>query len=346
MEYYEHGGGATAKLAINMKATSTTATPNATSNPTVVNPTPFAGEPLMRVGITSVAKGTAVKVISPNQLQVQSDGVPLTTVSGNQEASVTYSGSTYSVQAGSFSKTSSKPIRFIPKDQGIITVTSYSAPNWRFGTASYHPDKDNYNKFRGTIEVVYASGSATVWVVNELPLEQYVWGSGEPTNTLPAEYLRAFSMLFRSYAKAYLEKGGKRSGEPYILVNTSADQIYEGYNRELYTGNYVTAAKGTAGNVLTYNDKTIITPYFSKSKGETTLSATEVWGRSDLPWCQAVTDPYGANEGTPDCFGNGCPNHGVGLSAAGARGYISKENKTAEWVLNHYYTGIEIKDLW
>ncbi len=346
MEYFEKAGGATAKLSFSTIATPVPGTTTPLGATPTSMPTVDGSEPIMRVGITSVAVGTAVTVLATSPAQIQSGGSTLTTLASRQEVSVSYANGTYTVKAGGVTKTATKPVQIVPDNQGILQVTSYNAPNWRFGTPNYDPERDNYNRFRGTIEVVYSSASSAVWVVNALPIEQYVWGSGEPTNTLPYEYLKMFSMLYRSYAKAYMEKGGKRTGEPFYLVNTSADQIYEGYNRELLTNNYVTAAKETRGKVLTYSGKTIITPYFSKSLGVTTLDAQDVWSRTDLPWCKPAIDPYGDDEGVPDCFGKGCPNHGVGLSAAGARGYIAKEGKSGEWVLQHYYTGVAVTALW
>lgn len=337
LEYYEAAGAAKAQFSFQPKS-------KLTPTSTVVQPTTVAGEPLMRVGIDSTLNDP-ITVKGLGQYDIVVADKTVKTVASGQQSSVHYSDGTYSITSKDFTKTATDYVRFVPQQGTILQITSYSDPNWEYGTASYNEETDNYNKFRGVIECRYSDVSHAFWAINELPMEQYLWGMGEALNTHPAEYLKAFSILPRSYALAHLNNGGKRKGEPFILVNTSADQIYKGYNREQFMDKWVAAVNSTRGMVLTYDGKAIITPYFSKSDGRT-RTWNEVWPSSNFPWCIGKPDPYGTNEGTPDCVGAGCPNHGVGFSASGARGFIEKEGKTYDWILMYYYTDVEITDLY
>jgi len=39
-------------------------------------------------------------------------------------------------------------------------------------------------------------------------------------------------------------------------------------------------------------------------------------------------------------------NHMVGISAAGARAYAKNQDKTYDWILEHYYTGVAIEKIY
>jgi SpoIID/LytB domain protein len=167
---------------------------------------------------------------------------------------------------------------------------------------------------------------------------------GEAIDSHPQEYLKTFSVAARSYALAYIQNGGRHPEEHITLYNGSGDQIYKGYNRERLSPRISEAIDDTKGEVITYDGQVVIAPYFSKSDGRT-RDWDEVWpSRSyPLPWCMGKDDPYGTREGVPEGVGRGYPNHGVGMCAAGARGFAEEENRDYLWILNYYYTDISVE---
>jgi peptidoglycan hydrolase-like amidase len=212
-----------------------------------------------------------------------------------------------------------------------MIVTSYhDVPSW-------NPSLDD-NKFRGAIEVRYSSVSNKVWVVNELPLEYYMWGIAETSSGAPVEYLKTMTLAARSYAVWHLDRGGKHgSSEIFHLKNSrngnGDDQVYKGYGLEARFPDLVTAVNSTAGQVVTYGGAVAMTPYYSNSDGRT-RSAQEAWGVTYWPWLQSVADP--------DCNGMSMNGHGVGISAVGA---LARANRgdSYQTILGYYYQGIGIQ---
>jgi len=238
----------------------------------------------------------------------------------------------YTVQAGSSKYTANDYIQLKAKNNGILKVESYNdVKSWGSGV--------NDNLFRDTIEIRYSGNSDQVWVINELPLEDYLAGVAESSNSSPLEYLKAISVAERTYAIYHLNRGG-RHPENYVDLYNSVngngdDQVYRGYGFEQRNTNVVQAVKATTGKVVKYNGNIAVTPYFSQSDGRT-RSWSEVWGGNNYPWCVSVDDPY--NEG------QSLLGHGVGMSASGARQFAEKDGKTYDWILKYYYTGIDIAD--
>jgi N-acetylmuramoyl-L-alanine amidase len=231
-------------------------------------------------------------------------------------------------------------IKFKPRSSStIFEIVSYEdRPSW-------NPSL-NDNLFRGSIELNYSSLTGEVWVVNELPIEDYVKGVAEQTNDNPAEFLKAMAVAERTYALWHVTHGGKYPDKPFHLTNTSNDQVYKGYGYEKRAPNVVSAVNATKGIVVTYQGKVAITPYFSGSDGRT-RSWEEVWGSKNFPWCQSVPDPLGYryldSQGKPVWYTVGGANHGVGMSCAGARRFAGEKNYTFQQILKYYYTGVGVK---
>jgi len=219
----------------------------------------------------------------------------------------------------------------------IMEIVSYEArPSW-------NPSL-NDNQFRGVIELVYSTKSNKWWVVNELPLDQYVWGIAEITNDQALEYLKAMTIAARSYANYHLSRGGKRAGEPYIINNTSSDQVYKGYGFEKRADKVKEAALATANKVLMFNAKPAVTPYSSDSGG-TSKDACQLWGSvfcdPDYAYLRGgVKDPTA----TVHTATGIAASHGVGLCAVGAR-QMAAEDLTFDQILGKYYPGTVIADL-
>ncbi len=254
----------------------------------------------------------------------------LDTLNSGQVVRINYSGGKYQVKYGDKSFSSSDFIRLEGGKDRVMTVLSYDdLKSWNSGI--------NDNQFRDTIEVRYSPASQSLWTINELSMEQYVAGVAETSDSSPMEFIKALVIAQRTYAVYLVNNGGKHPSDfvdVYNSVNGNGDdQVYRGYGFEIRNKEVKKAVEATKGMVVKYNGKIAITPYYSHADGRT-RSWEEVWGSKNYPYCVSVEDPY--TEGM-SLYG-----HGVGMSALGAMKFAEKENKTYDWILKYYYTGIDI----
>ena len=82
-------------------------------------------------------------------------------------------------------------------------------------------------------EVRIAAGGGAIAGINELPLEEYLWGVVPrelgPIAFPELEALKAQAVAARTYAIANFNK---RQSDGYNLLPTTADQVYGGYQDE------------------------------------------------------------------------------------------------------------------
>ncbi|MFH1012824.1 MAG: SpoIID/LytB domain-containing protein [Candidatus Peregrinibacteria bacterium] len=246
---------------------------------------------------------------------------------GGQTVTLRRVNNNFQVQLGSETHSASI-IRFTPANQGIMQIASWHRP------PAWNPDL-NDNEFRGTIEVRLIDSS--VAYINELPLEDYMKGLAEVSNSTPLEKQKAIAVLARTYARFYMEDANRKfPGMPYDSSDDPAIfQKYLGYGVEKRSPNFVGAVALTRDEVVTYQGRLIKTPYFNQSSGKT-LSAEEVWGWKDTPYLQSIADPW--------CVGLTQQGHGVGLSGCGAEAQ-AKEGKTYDDIIKYYYQGVEIQEI-
>lgn len=191
-----------------------------------------------------------------------------------------------------------------------------------------------YDEYRGKLELSFNDDGAP-WVINVLPMEQYTWGTGEIGNS-EREYYRLFSIIFRTYGYYHNEKRTKHESENFSLNDTSSDQIYKGYKIEERFPKMKDATQDTRGKIVAYKGKTALTPYCSYTNGKTR-------DMKGYPYLESVKDH---EKGTKKNLkpGDG-GNHMYGLSAHGAVGYVG-DGKSCEWILKHYYTGVDIEGVY
>lgn len=147
--------------------------------------------------------------------------------------------------------------------------------------------------YRDTLEM---RADSNMYLINELPFEQYLYGLGEVPSSWPVESLKAQAVAGRTYA---LQNWSKRTGYGYNLRDDVFDQNYVGVSKEVasYGGSWVSAVSGTSGKVVTSGGSLIAT-YYSSTCGGHSLSTQEVWGgvRSyavgEQDWTSS-TDSYG-----------------------------------------------------
>jgi len=215
-------------------------------------------------------------------------------------------------------------LRFIPKENDIIfeIVSNKNTNTWK-----------NYTKFRGKLEI-RLTDEGTLWIINELPMEDYLKGSAEAGNNNPQDYLKAMAIAERTYALYHLLNPTKHAKRNFVLTSHAGDQVYRGYSRELISPNVVSAVEATKGLIVTYDNKIAITPYFSQSDGYT-RSWENVWGGEAKPWLKPKYVPYDS--------GKKMLGHGVGMSAWGAWDMAKNRGYNFEEILKYFYTGVELK---
>jgi peptidoglycan hydrolase-like amidase len=210
-----------------------------------------------------------------------------------------------------------------------LEITDYSRPvSWLPGA--------NDNKYRSTLELRFTPATGSVWVINQLPIESYLKGIGETSDVSPLEYQKALLTAARTYAMYHVNRGTKHADE-FFHVDAHLDQVYIGYGQEARSPNIVNGVVSTRGQIVTYDGKLAITPYFSRSDGRT-RDWKEVWGGSGYPWLKSVEVKWDVGQ---TLWG-----HGVGLSARGALYMASKDNATYDQILKHFYTGIELRQIY
>jgi len=306
-------------------------------------------EPL--VAVKAVPKGEAgqtASVFKPTPTPPMPAGTPEVAVSGsgafaadvaeagrmnfaaNQTVAVGYAGGTYYLlQGGRTLATSNRPIKLTPVVPGaILSLPDYKDPNWN--------NMANLNAFRGNIEVAYSAKSGQLWAVNELSVEDYLRGMAEASADAPEEHLKVMAIVSRSYVVHHLAGGGRHPGEPFQLKNSrngnGDDQVYRGYNAETRQPRIAKSVGDTAGTVVTYQGKPVITPY-STCPGGRTLSPAEARWNVDWPWVRSVPDP--------DTAGMPRNGHGVGLSGIGSR-KRAERGETAAQILGYYFSGTSL----
>jgi len=323
--------------------TLTVVVPNPT--PVVVNTNSLGAEPTVRVGMVVLADGTASFTSTEAFVVRDEKGVTVVEIAANGTVKVAYANGSYTVTpTGAAAIPGVKgSVRLMSKVAGtVMKVSSWQPP---------------YNQFRGTLEVRFTPTTGRTWVINELPLEQYVSGLAETGNTGPTEFLKTMAVAARTYALFHNLRKTKHADENYD-INATTDQVYLGYGYELKVPNLVAAAVATRGVVATHPAATsaknvvsaIVTAYSSCTDGRT-HSSKEVWNLDLVyfPYLAGVPDPLGTCTTPPypsTYITGGGGNHMVGMSAFGALKYAQDQGKTFDWILTYYYTGVTLKQVY
>jgi stage II sporulation protein D len=140
-------------------------------------------------------------------------------------------------------------------------------------------EERDQRKYRGKIELSEYNGHLTV--VNELPLEQYLYGvvGSEMAAGWPLEALKTQAVLARTRAISQGNKYGVAN-----VSDTVYEQAYYGYGRE--SADIRQAVDETAGEVIRYRGKLVESLYYSNAGGMT-ADGTEAWG-NPVPYLRPV----------------------------------------------------------
>lgn len=277
-------------------------------------------EPMIRVGLLRTLDSRSVIQAMSVPVLVQQAGSTVCRLSAGQQASVAYDRTSrvYILGEACSGQSSTQYVFKAEDNLSPMRVTDYGR---------------NDNTFRAQLELRYTPATDSVWLINELPIEWYLKGIAETSNVSPMEFKRTLLTTARTYAMYHVQRGTKHADEFYT-VDARYDQVYRGYGHELRAPTIAQAVDATRGQIVTYQGRLAITPYFSRSDGRT-RGWGEVWGgASSYPWIVSVP--------VPQDIGRTLWGHGVGMSATGALD-MANEGRSYEEILKHFYQGIELR---
>jgi stage II sporulation protein D len=141
------------------------------------------------------------------------------------------------------------------------------------------------SRYGGAVDIW--KGENGLYIINELPLEEYVKGvvAEEMKADWDMEALKAQAVISRTYA---IYQKSLNCNSLYHVVSSVLDQAYKGQNSDVRVSY---AVSETRGEILTYNGKPIEAFYHSTSCG-TTESAEDVFGKS-YPYLKPVKSNCG-----------------------------------------------------
>jgi stage II sporulation protein D len=144
-------------------------------------------------------------------------------------------------------------------------------------------------RFRGTVEIGRAS-DGSLFVIGELPFEDYLKGIAEVPRRWHMEALKAQVVAARSYAMVRLRRPSDQARAlRYDLCATTACQVYLGMGVEAgpWGERWVRAVEETARQILVYRGSPAETLYFSTSNGRT-YGNERVFGGGPLPYLRGI----------------------------------------------------------
>ena len=318
----------------------TTGSPEALESPVVVDPNAVAStnvisEPTIRVGVLVVDEETdwTVEISCNTDWELRGGNTALLgEMTAGQMVRAFYKNQRYYFNRGTGIEQTNDYLRYIPKtSEGVCTVQNFDRRKTR--KAGYAD-----NQFRDVLELRYNSAKDRTWLINELPIDEYLYGLAETSNTSHQEYKKALVTVARTYAVYHWERATKHASEYFHVNSTADDQVYNGYEYETRNPRIREAVEETGGITVNYQNATAITPYFSRSDGRT-RDWSEVWGGT-VAWLKSVPAPCDLRKGRK-LWG-----HGVGMSATEALCMAEEDGKNWKEILGYFYQDIDLIKRW
>ena len=179
---------------------------------------------------------------------------------------------------------------------------------------NFHWERQQKQTFEGTLNIVVEADK--IVAINELPLERYLMSviSSEMSATAPLEFLKAHSVISRSWVLAQMEKRHrhKDGADSFFSFIKKDDEIIRWYDREDHTifdvcaddhcqryqgitmasnPHVAEAITETRGQVLTYEGD-ICDARFHKCCGGDTEEFQYCWEDAPKPYLMSFHDPY------------------------------------------------------
>lgn len=163
-------------------------------------------------------------------------------------------------------------------------------PGWVVDKVRFEPidaplTAEAVGTYRGVVEVGRTGGGLSV--INDVSLDDYLFGISEVPVSWPSEAQRAQAIAARTYALHEMGKttgGAARAAGAHICA-TDACQVYTGLAKERRPGAeaWVDAVRSTSGQVLLHKGKPLLAKYSSSNGGRTTAGGQ--------PYLRSVDDP-------------------------------------------------------
>jgi hypothetical protein len=196
------------------------------------------------------------------------------------------------------------------------------------------------NLYRGEFEFRYSDVLESAWLIDILPVNDYLAGLIEQGEEAPWESLKASVITFRSYALAVQARLKIKNFEPFDIASSTTHtpsyftrhMFYRGFVRELAGPRLRQAIEATRGQVITYQGEIIEAPFFTQAGGYTISHKDAGWGAA-RPWAPGVEDPVSAD----DWF----IGHGVGMPLQSSN-KLANLGYAAEQIVKFYFIGVDI----
>lgn len=285
-------------------------------------------EPQIMVGIQKTKD--AVKFESPYIYNIYAGEELLGALPAFETAILKYKDGNYYLTGGGLDIKTKDFLRLAPIDPSTyFTIKNMT----RKVTAK---SKQNYNSYRGEMIYRYSPKSKMPYIINKVGLEYYVTGIGEASDSSPMEFLKAQLVAARSYAYTNIRPTHTEKNM-FDVYGSTYDQLYLGYTLEVSRPRVLEAAADTFGQMVFYEDKPVVTPYFGRSNGKT-KTWKQVWGGADKPWITSVECIY--DKGKKQW------GHGAGMSTQDATQRAKKDRWSYEDILGYYYVGTWVERLY
>ena len=172
-------------------------------------------------------------------------------------------------------------------DMGPALTLTRHLDGWGEAGGLYIAQSEKPNLYCGDLSV--AAGENGLQVILTIHIEDYLKGvvAYEMSDSFPLEALKAQAVAARTYALRRKWAAGNRA---YHLVDTTADQVYKGYDPEY--ANVAAAVDETRGAVGVH-DGTFASCYYTASNGGQTALAGQLLGDAAADaYLDQREDPY------------------------------------------------------
>lgn len=146
----------------------------------------------------------------------------------------------------------------------------------------------SYNKTKYRSYLTFVPEGSRLHIVNVISLDDYIRGvlPREMSTGVPLEALKAQAVASRGFALSNKNKFIKKG---YNLDDTTSSQVYSGLSVEAKDTNR--AVDETRGEIPYYKGN-VASTIFHATSGGYTIAAKDVWGGNNLPYLEAIKDPY------------------------------------------------------
>lgn len=285
-------------------------------------------EPSIRVGLLKT--NDTIKFKSETEYEIYSNNEIVGLLSAGDEVKISYKKGKYFLVSDSLNLESANFWRLVPIEGGSV----FEFPGCK---RTITGRKINYCAYRGIFEYRYGLKSKMPFLINELPLEDYMKGIAETDNNSAEGYVKAVLVAARSYAYKNISSNPPTDKRLFDVYATTQDQLYLGYTSEQKMPRVAQLAVETAGEMVTYNGSVVTTPYFTHTNGKTKDWKNSA-GKNDRPWLRSVECVYDKYK---KMYG-----HGIGMSTHDALMRATKDDWEYIQLLKYYYSGTEVEKIY